>query len=402
MTKINKQRMQIMQRKQTKKQTGGVIPIGKESDKAFRDFFIGSTIKFLSLGTTGIVFTCVNNRSSDYYAFRPNNLATQVNRIILKLVVLHGDINNSLLTEITGGRSFNSINANEFNYELNIQNDIVNATCGFFEPSAPTILHAFKINVDFINGLESKTRDTETRVILTQLNQAILSSGIDGLRLGMVVMEHAGITETFIPMYTFVHSGIDDQTKKYTEAMGIYEMLALGYNGFYHGDPHGGNFLYSDDSTSNYFVSEDGRQTWYTGKRLLPIDFGRANRLDGVDSDGNQEIDVYAARFENFAREPTIANLRLCIQMIIDGGYEETHQQDLVGSHPVYEWFRTNDPEIASYVQELMSARGRSIRKTIEATKQIVYITLSGVRDMNSIKPYIRAQQMNTLLTTFT
>ena len=72
-----------MGKKQTRKQQkGGVISISANPSKTFIDFIEGSTIDYLTVGTTGLVFTCENNETSDYYAFRPNNLATKVTKII--------------------------------------------------------------------------------------------------------------------------------------------------------------------------------------------------------------------------------------------------------------------------------------------------------------------------------
>ena len=72
-------------------QKGGVISIGDNSMETLHNFLMGSTINYLSIGSSGLVFICENTQTSEYYAFRPNNFATKVTRVILKLCIIHDD-----------------------------------------------------------------------------------------------------------------------------------------------------------------------------------------------------------------------------------------------------------------------------------------------------------------------
>jgi len=389
-----------MTRQKSKKQKGGVISINDSSRTAFESFFAGSNIDFFSIGGTGIIFTCINNTSSEYFGFRSNNLATRVNKIILKLCVLHTtDDFTGELTVDGQNRFFASESEDEFQYEVRIQNDIVNKTCGFFEPVAPTMLYAGVFGLDSIHHLESQTRDPATVLILRQLNQLLRSSHIPGLKVGLIGMEHVGLSETFTTLGNHLHlqnaanGGINSQTKKQAEAIAIYELLILGYYGFCHGDHHYNNFLYSSDSP-NYFKSVDGTPTWYTNKRVLPIDFGRANNL--LPDEAGRFIDS----FIDFVDTKNIASLITCIKIIRNSGFNEDHNQELI-YHPVYRWFNTQDPEIAAYVHELYLARGRSIDETIQNTRGYVIEALNGSSDANLIKEFTNNSQMNPKLIVF-
>ena len=370
------------------KQRGGVISIGDNPLKTFIDFVDGSTIDYLSVGTTGLVFTCENTERSDYYAFRPNNLATNVTKIILKLFIIHDQ--TQVRTNIDY-LDFKSISEFEFRIETDNQNDIVNATCEYFEPSMPTILLANitdEIDIDDV----FKLSNDETDAVFSTFNAALRS--LPGLKLGIIAMEHAGINETFQTMREFVDSGIDDKTRKQTEAMAMYELIVMGVKGFYHGDHHRSNLLYSDNSTTDYFLSDDGLPKWYTGKRVLPIDAGRVSRLDRTFPAGRKEQNVFNDVVKNFRTTGNPDVLRRIIQMIMDGGFNYDHKQTLK-NHEVYAWFNKSGEEleeIAGYIHELMAARIKSVIRVVERTIAMVSVKFGGAPDMNIIKQIILAE----------
>ena len=375
-------------------QKGGVISIGDNSMETLHNFLMGSTINYLSIGSSGLVFICENTQTSEYYAFRPNNLATKVTKVILKLCIIHDD--EMLRTELDE-RDYRSISDSDFHSEIVNQNDIVIATCGYFEPSMPTLLFASKNDrFDIIDMLNTKAKNDETDKIFQQFNQALRL--LPRLKLGLIVMEHAGINEVFEPMLIFIEeSGIDLKTKLQTEALAMYELIVLGVHGFYHGDHHRSNLLYTENSTTDYFLSEDGSSQWYTGKRILPIDAGRIARLDrrflsNPPFEGEEkEQDVFNHYVSNFRTTGNPSMLREVIQMIIDGGFNYDHDQRLK-THPVYSWFDKNDAElieIAGYVYELMNARQRAVYKVIQKTRATVSATFNGTADMNIIKRFV-------------
>jgi hypothetical protein len=378
-----------MGKNQTRKQQkGGVISIGDNPLKTFLDFVEGSTIDYLSVGTTGLVFTCENNERSDYYAFRPNNLATNVTKIILKLFIIHDQ--TQLRTKIDD-LDFKSTSEFEFRIETDNQNDIVNATCEYFEPSMPTILLA---NITDEIDIEDvfKLSNEETDAVFSTFNTALHS--LPGLKLGIIAMEHAGINETFQTMREFVDSGINDKTRKQTEAMAMYELIVMGVKGFYHGDHHRSNLLYSDNSTTDYFLSDDGSPKWYTEKRVLPIDAGRVSRLDRTFLSGHKEQNVFNHFVKTFRTTGNPDVLRRIIQMIMDGGFNYDHQQNLK-NHEVYAWFNKSGEElneIAGYIHELMVARIKSVNRVVERTIATVSDNFGGTADMNIIKQFILAE----------
>ena len=378
-----------MGKKQTRKQQkGGVISISANPSKTFIDFIEGSTIDYLTVGTTGLVFTCENNETSDYYAFRPNNLATKVTKIILKLCIIHDQ--TQLRTKIDDF-DFKSLDELDFRRETYNQDDIVNATCEYFEPSMPTILFANitdEINIEDV----FKLSNDETNDVISTFNTALHS--LPGLKLGIIAMEHAGINETFQTMREFVDSGIDDETRKQTEAMAMYELIVLGVKGFYHGDHHRSNLLYSDNSTTDYFLSDDGSKKWYTGKRVLPIDAGRVSRLDRAFRAGHKEQIVFNHFVKIFRTDGNPDVLRRIIQMIMDGGFNYDHQQGLK-NHEVYAWFNKSGEDlnvVAGYIRELMAARIKSVNRVIERTIATVSNNFDGTADMNIIKQFILAE----------
>jgi hypothetical protein len=378
-----------MRKKQTRKQQkGGVISIGANPLKTFIDFIEGSTIDYLTVGTTGLVFTCENNETSDYYAFRPNNLATKVTKIILKLCIIHDQ--TQLRTKIDDF-DFKSLDELDFRRETYNQDDIVNATCEYFEPSMPTILFANITDEINIEDMFEPSGD-ETYDVFSTFNTALHS--LPGLKLGIIAMEHAGINETFQTMREFVDSGIDDETRKQTEAMAMYELIVLGVKGFYHGDHHRSNLLYSDNSTTDYFLSDDGSKKWYTGKRVLPIDAGRVSRLDRAFRAGHKEQIVFNHFVKIFRTDGNPDVLRRIIQMIMDGGFNYDHQQTLK-NHEVYAWFNKSGEDlnvVAGYIRELMAARIKSVNRVIERTIATVSNNFDGTADMNIIKQFILAE----------
>ena len=371
-----------------KQQKGGVISISANPLKTFIDFIEGSTIDYLTVGTTGLVFTCENNETSDYYAFRPNNLATKVTKIILKLCIIHDQ--TQLRTKIDD-LDFKSLDELDFRRETYNQDDIVNATCEYFEPSMPTILFANitdEINIEDV----FKLSNDETYDVFSTFNTALHS--LPGLKLGIIAMEHAGINETFQTMSEFVNSGIDDETRKQTEAMAMYELIVLGVKGFYHGDHHRSNLLYSDNSTTDYFLSDDGSKKWYTGKRVLPIDAGRVSRLDRAFRAGHKEQIVFNHFVKIFRTDGNPDVLRRIIQMIMDGGFNYDHQQGFK-NHEVYAWFNKSGEDlnvVAGYIRELMAARIKSVNRVIERTIATVSNNFDGTADMNIIKQFILAE----------
>ena len=371
-----------------KQQKGGVISISANPLKTFIDFIEGSTIDYLTVGTTGLVFTCENNETSDYYAFRPNNLATKVTKIILKLCIIHDQ--TQLRTKIDD-LDFKSLDELDFRRETYNQDHIVNATCEYFEPSMPTILFANitdEINIEDV----FKLSNDETYDVFSTFNTALHS--LPGLKLGIIAMEHAGINETFQTMSEFVNSGIDDETRKQTEAMAMYELIVLGVKGFYHGDHHRSNLLYSDNSTTDYFLSDDGSKKWYTGKRVLPIDAGRVSRLDRAFQAGHKEQIVFNHFVKIFRTDGNPDVLRRIIQMIMDGGFNYDHQQGLK-NHEVYAWFNKSGEDlnvVAGYIRELMAARIKSVNRVIERTIATVSNNFDGTADMNIIKQFILAE----------
>ena len=371
-----------------KQQKGGVISISANPLKTFIDFIEGSTIDYLTVGTTGLVFTCENNETSDYYAFRPNNLATKVTKIILKLCIIHDQ--TQLRTKIDD-LDFKSLDELDFRRETYNQDHIVNATCEYFEPSMPTILFANitdEINIEDV----FKLSNDETYDVFSTFNTALHS--LPGLKLGIIAMEHAGINETFQTMSEFVNSGIDDETRKQTEAMAMYELIVLGVKGFYHGDHHRSNLLYSDNSTTDYFLSDDGSKKWYTGKRVLPIDAGRVSRLDRAFRAGHKEQIVFNHFVKIFRTDGNPDVLRRIIQMIMDGGFNYDHQQGFK-NHEVYAWFNKSGEDlnvVAGYIRELMAARIKSVNRVIERTIATVSNNFDGTADMNIIKQFILAE----------
>ena len=378
-----------MGKNQTRKQQkGGVISIGDNPLKTFIDFVEGSTIDYLSVGTTGLVFTCDNTERSDYYAFRPNNLATNVTKIILKLCIIHDQ--TQLRTKIDDF-DFKSLDELDFRRETYNQDDIVNATCEYFEPSMPTILFANITDEINIEDMFEPSGD-ETYDVFSTFNTALHS--LPGLKLGIIAMEHAGINETFQTMREFVDSGIDDKTRKQTEAMAMYELIVMGVKGFYHGDHHRSNLLYSDNSTTDYFLSDDGSTKWYTGKRVLPIDAGRVSRLDRTFGPVHKEQNVFNHFVKNFRTTGNPDVLRRIIQMIMEGGFNYDHQQNLK-NHEVYAWFNKSGDElieIAGYIRELMAARIKSVNRIVERTIATVSDNFGGTADMNIIKQFILAE----------
>jgi hypothetical protein len=367
-----------MGKKQTRKQQrGGVISIGDNPTETLNKFQVGSKINYLSSGLSGLVFTCENTKTSDYYAFRPNNLATNVTKIILKLCIIH---NATRLSTEFDGRGFISIREDEFLHEIYNQTDIVNATCGYFEPSMPTILFTKSTdNFDNVMKMSICAQNEKTTAIFDQLFQSLLS--LPGLKLGIIAMEHAGINETFQQIF---HLG--REARQHAEALAMYELIILGVHGFYHGDHHDSNLLYSDNSTADYFLSDDGSLKWYTGKRVLLIDAGRVSRLDR-----KGERTKFNNLFEKFRIKPDPDVLGNIIQMIMNGGFEYDHKQSLK-NHELYAWFNKNGRElsqIAGYVHELMNARMNAISHVVERTRSIVTDTFDGTADMNIIKQFV-------------
>jgi hypothetical protein len=374
--------------KTRKHQKGGVISIDDNILETFQNFIFGSTIDYLSVGTTGLVFTCENTDTSDYYAFRPNNLAKKITKIILKLCIVH---DQTPLRSNIDGVEFKSIHYNDFIYEINNQHKIVNATCAYFEPSMPTILFTTITDEFNIEDVIAQP-NAETLDVLQEFKSALLS--FSGLKLGIIAMEHAGINETFQTIFTLMNSGIDSTTQKQADALAIYELIVLGVAGFYHGDHHNGNLLYTDNSTTDYFLSDDGSQKWYTGKRVLLIDAGRVSILDRTFESGNTEHAVFNSLVKKFRITGNRSYLQKIIQMIMDGGFNYDHNQ-MLKNHEVYAWFnKTGDEliEIAGYVHELMLARIESVKHVVERTRATVSDTFGGTADMNIIKQFISAE----------
>jgi hypothetical protein len=374
--------------KTRKNQKGGVISIGDSPEETFTKFIAGATVRYLATGVSGIVFVCENTQSSDYYAFRPNDLAKNVHKIIIKLVIIHEDDHQEMLK--IDLEDFITINEQAFRYEIDCQRAIVDATCAFFDPSMPTILYdTIREGFDIVDMLTSKAINPRTAHMLAEYKKGLSNLH---LKTGLIAMEHAGIDETFIPMHLMYRvPGINILQ---IEALAMYELIVLAVAGFYHGDHHSGNLLYSDNSRKEHFLSEDGSTKWYTGKCILPIDAGRVSRLDRLfrrQSPPGVEHNMFKVLIQQFIETGDPIYLREMIRMIMNGGYDFSHEQDLK-NHQVYSWFNKSGEqlrEIAQYVHELIIARQRAVQQVIERTTETVSITLDGSQNMNDIKQLI-------------
>lgn len=154
--------------KTRKSQKGGVISIGDNPEETFTNFIMDATVTYLTIGTSGIVFVCENSVSSDYYAFRPNNLAKNVHKIIIKLFIIHDDEDEET-NPIASRPDFTTISEDAFRYEIKCQRAIVDATCAFFDPSMPTILYdTVSDKLDIVNMFIPKATNSLTKLVLTE------------------------------------------------------------------------------------------------------------------------------------------------------------------------------------------------------------------------------------------
>lgn len=375
--------------KTRKSQKGGVISIGDNPEETFTNFIMDATVTYLTIGTSGIVFVCENSVSSDYYAFRPNNLAKNVHKIIIKLFIIHDDEDEET-NPIASRPDFTTISEDAFRYEIKCQRAIVDATCAFFDPSMPTILYdTVSDKLDIVNMLIPKATNSLTGRVLTDYKKGLSRLHI---KTGLIAMEHAGTDETFTSLHSMYRQ--PNVNILQMEALAMYELVELTNNGFYHGDHHFGNLLYSDNSRKERFLSDDGSTKWYSGKCILLIDAGRVSRLDRMFRTQllrGLEHNIYKELFQQFSVNGNPDVLRKMIEMIMNGGYEFSHEQDLK-NHDAYSWFNKSGVqliEIAQYVHELTVARERGIQQVIQRTKDTVYVILGGSHDMNDIKKLV-------------
>lgn len=377
-----------------KKQYGGVLSIN-DPKTAFIEFLAKSNIEFLTAGLNGVILTCTNNINSNYYMFRPGVLAKKVNKVIIKLCLLHDESKNEddFCDELfidNQKLEYCSVSHTEFFDEVAIYEDIVNASIGYFEPIAPTLLFSQVSRPEIMSLLYKQIdkKNTRTDYFFDNYNRIINNHSVTGV--GLMIMECAGVEENFTTLrdYISTHNQIENEQ---AVAVGIYELLILGYYRFCHGDHHLGNILFSNNY-SDYFTSKTGTNEWYSNSRAFIIDFGRANRFN------ENKYQEFMYHLFNFTQEPTILKLRHCIDVIINNGYGETNDISLI-DHPVYSWLNlgVNNLNVVRYIGELINARNRSISNTIESTKNIVSNAINGAIDINDIKGYLSYDELNNI-----
>lgn len=377
-----------------KKQYGGVLSTN-DPKTSFIEFLAKSNIEFLTAGLNGVILTCTNNINSNYYMFRPGVLAKKVNKVIIKLCLLHDETKNEyefcddlFIDNVI--LDYCSISDTDFFDEVAIYEDIVNASIGYFEPIAPTLLFSQKFGIEIIRLLHKQIdkKNTRTDYFFDNYDRIINNHSVTGI--GLMVMECAGVQENFTTLRDYVntHNQIENEQ---AVAVGIYELLILGYYKFCHGDHHLGNILFSNNY-SGYFTSEKGTNEWYSNSRAFIIDFGRANRFN------ENKYQEFMYHFFNFTQDPTTQNLGLCIDVIVKNGYGPTNDISLI-NHSVYSWLKlaVNNVNVVRYILELINARNISIGNTIESTKNIVSNTINGATDMNDIKGYLSYDELNNI-----
>ena len=374
-----------------KKQCGGVLST-IDPRKAFIDFLANSKIEFLTAGLNGVILTCTNNVNSNYYMFRPGVLAKKVNKVIIKLCLLHNESKNEMefcddLFIDNQILQYCSVSHAEFIDEVTIYEEIVNASIGYFEPIAPTLLFSQIFGPKIMSLLHKQTDKTNTRTDYFFDNYGRIINNHNVAGIGLMVMECAGVEENFTTLRDYINTH-NQMENEQAVAVGIYELLILGYYGFCHGDHHLGNILFSNNY-NGYFTSENGTNEWYSNSRAFIIDFGRANRFYET------KYQEFMHHFFIFTQDPTIMKLRPCIDVIVKNGNGETNDTSLI-NHPIYSWLNTgmNNPTVVRYIYELIGARNVSISNTIESTKNIVS---NSITDINDIKGYLSYDELNNI-----
>lgn len=138
---------------------GGNIFIHKKftPQEAFNNFLNKSNITFFSAGGYGVVLKATyfdSPKTSPYYSFNAEYIATPTTVIIIKLIILNDNIseNNKNITSLEWkfqNRLLSMSNYNDFQKEITMQNNVVIETINYLEPVSPVIVYS-----DIYDGYE--------------------------------------------------------------------------------------------------------------------------------------------------------------------------------------------------------------------------------------------------------
>ena len=353
-------------------QTGGVISIS-DARTAFVKFFTPSatsSIEYLAEGADGVTFICTNDES-DYYAFRPHLIAQLVTRVIIKISVL--DSSRPSTSKIG------------FDNEISLQQEVVNSTISYFEPVSPTILyHSNDQTMANLLRLNPYFNDFFNRRKSVKPNDM----------LGVIVMECAGDVENFSRLDALTQSRLPAEKTRELYAVSIFELFRLALAGINQGDYHRNNILTST-SYPDYFLSDDETLKWYSGKRSMIIDYGRANRFT------DEQTIEFNRCYNLFTESDNFDAYQRCIMIIRENG-QYIDKRPVTNVH--FKWFLTSsygDKGIMDLIIELDQARNRSIAKTVENMQKRVTDTIGSFDELPLNEDYDRFNWVNKELIKF-
>lgn len=341
---------------------GGVIGLYKDGDDKANllEFLKHSSIKYLSQGGSGTVFIleCNDDAPGIYYGFRPNQFGLKIKRIIIKLCVLRDD--TKAISYIS--KFLTDVSQWEFRREYEMQQSIVKSTCNFFEPNAPTIL-CYDNNFDIGILL--------TRILIGEHTQQYLEFFLNR-RVGLLAMEHIGIDAPYSTLNRDM-AMVKRDRKFQLISMHLYEILMHIKHGYIQNDYHVKNSLVCKNT--DYFVSDDTSEKWYSGHRTLVIDYGLAKRTGVKDK---QLIEKTMA----FIYAPDRRDILIDV---IDILKNHCYNVDWI-----YELLTQPDSPIPEYVFELFFARNRAIQRVIKRTRETIAHDFPEIgADINAIKGYL-------------
>jgi hypothetical protein len=271
--KSTKKRTKRRYNRKTLRAVGGTgILLNDTSDVAFDFFMKNSSFELKSYGSNGITIlvTLRTGLESPYKSMDSNNYGSQINSIIIKLI-----INSVILSiiEIDDDSELTSTLLNNVVNESNIQTDIALKTSNYLEPICPSpIYFSENISVELLTIIRNNIVDSDSyyETLLTEcINKMIQFLGHLDITKGISVigMEMAKDCKSL--------SSLDDESpqdlKNLYFYMAAYIIIKLAIDtGYTHGDYHAENIMINT-TKQNYFYG-------LTGAPLL-IDFGYATKI---------------------------------------------------------------------------------------------------------------------------
>ncbi len=227
------------------KQKGGLGLLKNNNDfkQAFGYFIHNCEVKFLSAGSSGIIFKCKFKESdtmkTPYNSFRAKDFGVPVNEIILKIVLLNShikddntnsdDFNFSYQIDIMNSKNANQERPKFFVREVNNQIKVSLETMKYLEPSSPIIVYSTLFDntnsIEFIKLIRSKYAYGDRRMFDNfdfHLNKQYMNHRTQTLYpnksfIGVIAMEM--VSSNFTTLYNFYSSKIElDREFNYLKA----------------------------------------------------------------------------------------------------------------------------------------------------------------------------------------